>query len=158
MKRFLAPVVALPLFLAACQPASEQTAAPANTGPVLSYTDAFVMAPIADRPNTMGGIEISVSGGDVHLIGAESPIATSIETHTMAMDGDTMKMRPVEGWQIADGETLDLDRGKDHLMIFGLTEAIAPGDTVNITLSFHVEGREEPLMLEAEAEVRGRGQ
>ncbi|MEQ9315694.1 MAG: copper chaperone PCu(A)C [Henriciella sp.] len=158
MKRYLAPLIALPLILAACSEQTKPQDAPANEGPVISYTDAFVMAPIAGRDVTMGGIEISVSGGDVHLMGATSPIATSVETHTMAMDGDTMRMRPVEGWQIADGETLDLDRGKDHLMIFGLTETIAPGDTVNITLSFHVEGREEPLMLEAEAEVRGRGQ
>ena len=154
-------LIAIPLLLAACQPATESadtSGSQQEGGPVLSYTDAFIMAPIGGRDVTMGGIEITVNGGDVRLTGATSDAATTVETHSMSMDDGTMKMRPVEGWDIADGETLDLDRGGDHLMLFGVEPGLAAGDTANITFYLDVEGRDEPLTLEAEAEVRGVGE
>ena len=116
------------------------------------------MAPIAGRDITMGGIEITVEGGDVRLTGVSSDVATTVETHTMAMVDDRMQMRPVDGWDLKAGDTLKLDRGGDHLMFFGVDEALAAGDTANVTFYFDVEGREEPLTLEAEAEVRGMGE
>ncbi|MEM5515960.1 copper chaperone PCu(A)C [Henriciella sp. AS95] len=161
MKHFILGFAAIPLFLAACSQASEPSeteATPAADGPVLSYTDAFIMAPIGGRDVTMGGIEITANGGDVRLTGATSEVASSVETHTMSMDEGTMKMRPVDGWDIGDGETLDLDRGGDHLMFFGLEPGLAAGDVANVTLYFDVDGRDEPLTLEAEAEVRAVGE
>ena len=150
----LAALLLAPALLAACQPAST---AP-DGEPVLSYSDDFIMAPIAGRDITMGGIEITVEGGDVRLTGVSSDVATTVETHTMAMVDDRMQMRPVDGWDLKAGDTLKLDRGGDHLMFFGVDEALAAGDTANVTFYFDVEGREEPLTLEAEAEVRGMGE
>ena len=161
MKNLIAAIVITPFLLAACQPASETTetgAPPEAAGPVLSYTDAFIIAPIADRDVTMGGIEITVNGGDVQLSGASSDIASSIETHSMTMEDNVMKMRKTDGFYIEDGETLDLDRGANHLMLFGVKPGLAAGDTVDITFYFDVEGRDEPLRLDARAEVRAVGE
>lgn len=161
MRRSLAALVALPLVLAACQPASEPADTPAESaeaGPVLSYTDAFVMAPLGGRDVTMGGVEISISGGNATLTGVTSDIASAVETHTMSMEDGTMKMRPVEGLEIEDGGTLVLDRGGDHLMFFGVETGLAAGDTANITFYFDVDGRDEPLRLEAEADVLALGE
>lgn len=141
------------ILLAACQPASTG----GEDGPVLSYTDAFIMAPIAGRDVTMGGIEISVEGGDVTLTGAISDIAASVETHTMAMEDGTMRMRPVESFEIADGETLVLERGGDHLMFFGVVDGVAADDTANISFTFETASG-ETMTLEAEAEVRAQGE
>ena len=157
MKRLTPALLLAPLMMVACQPASTGDEE-APVGPVLSYEDAFIQAPLAGRDVTMGGIRISVEGGDVTLTGATTDAAASVETHTMSMEDGTMKMRPVEGWQIRDGETLILERGGDHLMFFGVDETLSPGDRTDITLYFDTPGREEPLTLVAEAEVRSIGE
>ena len=45
---------------------------------------------------TMGGVTVSVEGGDVTLTSASSPSFGTIELHTMAMVDDRMQMRQVE--------------------------------------------------------------
>ena len=140
------------LLVAACQPAGTNTA----EGPVLSYTDAFIMEPLGGRDITSGGITITVEGGDVRLTGASADIAETVETHTMSMQGDRMTMAPVDGWDIEDGGTLTLERGGDHLMLFGVREGLSAGDAANITLTFETPAG-ETLTLEAEAEVRALG-
>lgn len=151
MKR-LAALFLVPAFLAGCGSPGAET-----EGPVLSYENAFIMAPIAGRDVTMGGIEISVEGGDVTLTGAIADVAETVETHTMAMEDGTMRMRKVDSFDIADGETLTLERGGNHLMLFGVVEGLAAGDTANVSFSFETaEG--ETLTLEVEAEVRAQGE
>lgn len=151
--RCLAPLLLAPALIAACQPASS----PAGDGPVLSYEDAFIMAPIGGRDVTMGGIRITVEGGDVTLTGARSDVAATVETHTMAMVNDKMTMRPVESFEIKDGETLELKRGGDHLMLFGVVPDLAAGEAANISFTFETADG-ETLTLEADAEVRARGE
>lgn len=150
MKR-LAALCLASLMIAACHPGTE------TNGPVLSYTDAFIMAPIGGRDVTMGGIEITPSGADVRLVAVSSDAAETVEMHTMAMEDGTMKMRPVESFEISDGETLDLDRGGDHLMMFGASETLTAGETANLTLTFETADG-ETLTLEAEAEIRALGE
>ncbi|WP_084399227.1 copper chaperone PCu(A)C [Henriciella aquimarina] len=154
MKRLVLSCLLAPAFLAACQPGSTGS----DTGePVLSYEDAFIQAPLAGRDVTMGGIRITVEGGGVTLTGVTSDVAETVETHTMEMVDDRMTMRPVDGFEIKAGDTLVMDRGGNHLMLFGLQEDLAAGDTANITLTFESEGG-ETLTLEAEAEVRAVGE
>lgn len=150
MKRFAALLLA-PAMLAGC--GSSQTG---TDGPVLSYDDAFIMAPIAGRDVTMGGIEISVKGGDVTLTGVTSDIAGTVETHTMAMEDGTMKMRKVDSFDLADGDTLVLERGGNHLMLFGVVDGLAAGDTANLSFAFETDDG-EMLTLQAEAVVRAQG-
>ena len=153
MIRAAALLFAPVLFTAACQPASTGE----TDGPVLSYTDAYIMEPLGGRDVTAGGIKISVEGGDVRLTGAITDVAATVETHTMAMDGDRMTMSPVDGWDIKDGETLELKRGGNHLMLFGVIDGLAAGDTANISFTFETpEG--ETLTLEAETDVRALGE
>lgn len=145
-------LIAFGALLAACAPDST----PRQNGPVLSYTGAFVMEPIGGRDMTMGGVSLSVEGGDVRLVGASSPSIGAIELHTVTMDNGTMRMRQVEGYDIAGGETLALKRGSDHLMMFGLNDELVAGDTVDITLDFEADGT--PMNLVIEADVRGLGE
>jgi copper(I)-binding protein len=152
MTRFAAAFLLAPALLVACSPST-----PESDGPVLSYENAFIMAPIAGRDVTMGGIDISVKGGDVTMTGAISDVAETLETHTMTMEDGTMRMRPVEHFEIADGETLTLERGGNHLMMFGLVEGLSAGETANISFSFETDDG-DALTLEAEAEVRAPGQ
>ena len=105
---------------------------------------------------TMGGVTLSVEGGDVTLTGASSPSIGTIELHTMAMVDDRMQMRQVENFEIADGEALELKRGGNHLMMFDVGEGVTGGETVDITLSFEADG--EPMTLVVEADVRVVGE
>jgi len=149
MTRFLASAAVLAL-AAACAPSS-------NDGePVLSYTDAFVMEPIGGRDMTMGGLSLSVEGGDVTLIGASSPSIGTIELHTMAMADGRMQMRQVDSFDIADGEALELKRGGNHFMMFDVGEDVVSGETIDITLTLDADG--EPMTLVVEADVRAVGE
>ena len=54
------------------------------------------------------------------LIGAQSPDAEDVQIHGHMMDGDVMRMRPVDGIVIpADGEAV-LEPGGFHIMLIGL--------------------------------------
>lgn len=153
---FLASSLAVSM-LVACSPADAPVPEASSTGPVLSYTNAFVMEPIGSPDVTMGGISLSVEGGDVHLVSATSDAAGTIEMHTMSMADGKMQMRPVpEGFAIADGETLELKRGGNHFMLYNVTDAVRSGETVDITLNFDADG--EPMNLVVEAEVKAVGE
>lgn len=154
MTRLFASAAMLAL-AAACAPSEAPTPPASETGPVLSYTGAFVMEPIAGRDMTMGGLNLSVEGGDVRLTGASSPSIGTIELHTMAMADGKMQMRQVESFTIADGGSLELQRGGNHLMMFDLGEDVVSGETIDITLTLDADG--EPMTLVVEADVRAVG-
>ncbi|MEL6665595.1 MAG: copper chaperone PCu(A)C [Pseudomonadota bacterium] len=155
MSKWLMSAAAFGL-VAACSPADAPTPPASEASPVLSYSDAFVMEPIGGRDMTMGGVTISVEGGDVTLTSASSPAFGTIELHTMAMVDDRMQMRQVENFGIADGETLELKRGGNHLMMFDVGEGVTGGETVDITFNFEAAG--EPMTLVVEADVRVVGE
>ena len=155
MTRLFASTTLLAL-AAACSPADAPTPSASEAGPVLSYTEAFVMEPIGARDLTMGGVTLSVEGGDVTLTGASSPSIGTIELHTMAMADGRMQMRQVENFDIADGESLELKRGGNHFMMFDVGEDVMGGETVDITLTFDADG--EPMTLVVEADVRMVGE
>lgn len=155
MTRFLASAAVLAL-AAACSPSDAPTPPSGDSGPVLSYTDAFVMEPIGARDMTMGGLSLSVEGGDVTLTGASSPSIGTIELHTMAMSDGKMQMRQVESFDIAAGEALELKRGGNHFMMFDVGEDVVSGETIDITLTLDADG--EPMTLVVEAEVRAVGE
>ncbi len=154
MTRFLASTALLAL-AAACSPSDAPTPPTSETGPVLSYTDAFVMEPIGARDMTMGGLTVSVDGGDVVLTGASSTSIGTIEMHTMAMADGKMQMRQVDSFEIADGETLELKRGGNHFMMFDVGEDVVGGETVDITLTFDADGNPMTLVVEADVRVVG---
>ena len=75
---------------------------------------------------------------DDRLIGARTDVAEKAELHTHIMTADgVMQMREIEGGiAIAAGETHVFQRGSDHIMLMGLTRALAPGETFSVTLIF----------------------
>nr|WP_070961283.1 copper chaperone PCu(A)C [Hyphomonas sp. Mor2] len=153
MTRFFASAALIALAVA-CAPSDAPSAS--ESGPVLSYTDAFVMEPIGARDMTMGGLNLSVEGGNVTLTGASSPSIGTIELHTMAMTDGRMQMRQVESFDIADGESLELKRGGNHFMMFEVGEDVVSGETIDITLTLDADG--EPMTLVVEADVRAVGE
>ena len=87
------------------------------------------------------------------LTGGSFPLASKVEVHEMRLDGDVMRMKPVEGGlEIKPGATVELKPGGLHLMFMDLKEPLKEGQTVTGTLTFEKAGS-----IEVEYTVRGMG-
>ena len=159
MTRDLVLAAAILIGFTACAPneTGETPVTQTAAAPVISYSDAFVMEPIGGRDMTMGGVSLSVAEAGTRLIAASSPDFGTIELHTMQMVDGKMQMRQVEGFDIAAGETLTLQRGGNHLMMFDVGEGVIGGETVDLTLEF-ANGDEAPITLVVPATVRVVGE
>ena len=143
----------LALGLAACGGEPTTTTDPAETIATVEISDLYIVKPSAGRDMTGGGMLITATGGDFRLVSASSESANRVELHTMSMEDDVMRMRQVEGFDIADGETFSLEPGGPHLMLFGLEEGLQIGDETEMLFTFEdTDG--EPVTLNYKAEVR----
>ncbi|GAB3540269.1 hypothetical protein GCM10027343_09060 [Noviherbaspirillum agri] len=78
------------------------------------------------------------------LVGASTPVAKSVELHTMVMDNNVMKMREVSNIELKSGSTLVMKPGDGyHLMLMGLQKPLKEGDKFPITLNFEKSGKTE---------------
>ena len=131
---------------------TETTAAPVPAA-VVEISDLYIVKPSAGRSMTGGGMKVTATGGDFRLLGASSESADRVELHTMSMEDDMMRMRQVDSFDIAAGETFSLEPGGPHLMLFGLDEALQIGDETEMFFTF--EGANgESVTLNYRAEVR----
>ncbi|MEZ5945375.1 MAG: copper chaperone PCu(A)C [Hyphomonas sp.] len=154
LTRLLVPAAAA-LALAACSPPAIEPAAP-EAGTVIEVTDAYVMMPLEGRDVTGGGLKVTVQGAPVDLIGATTDAADRVELHTMTMDEGVMQMRQVESFTASEDAPIVLQRGGNHLMLFGLDPSLAAGDTVDIALEFRdADGDSQTVVTSAE--VKGLG-
>lgn len=82
------------------------------------------------------------SDQDDRLINASAGVAKRVELHTHKEMGEgVMQMMHVpEGFAIAAGEMLMLQRGGKHVMMMGLTETFDQGKVIEITLTFEKAG------------------
>lgn len=86
-------------------------------------------------------IENKGKSGD-KLISASSPIAKTVEIHTMSMEGNVMKMREVGQLDLKPQTTIDMQPGAGyHIMLIGLTEPLKAGDKFPLTLVFDKAGK-----------------
>jgi copper(I)-binding protein len=93
----------------------------------------WVRTTVAQQTTTGAFMTItSVQGGK--LVSATSPVAASVEVHEMKMDGNVMKMRPVDALPLPAGKPVELKAGAYHMMLMGLKAPVKAGDVVPITL------------------------
>ena len=77
------------------------------------------------------------------LIAVASPAAASAEMHSMAMDGNVMRMRALREIEIPAGARVALKPGGLHVMLLDLKQPLVSGDTVPLTLTFARAGTVE---------------
>ena len=79
------------------------------------------------------------------LVGVSSPVAKSGEIHTMAMEGNVMKMRELDGGlEVKPGQKITMQPGNGyHLMLMGLSKPLQAGEKVPATLTFEKAGKVE---------------
>lgn len=88
-----------------------------------------------------GFVELRNTGPSAdRLLGGSTPVAERLELHSMAMQGDVMRMRPVDSVPIPAGGSVALAPGGLHLMLTGLKAPLKVGDKVPVVLRFEKAG------------------
>lgn len=78
------------------------------------------------------------------LLAASSPIAKSVQIHSMKMEGDVMKMREADGIALAPAAKVAMQPGDGyHIMLLGLEKPLKAGDKFPMTLTFEKAGKLE---------------
>jgi copper(I)-binding protein len=93
---------------------------------------------------------------DETLVGASSPVAQVVEIHEMKMDAGVMKMSAVDRVPLPAGKVVDLSPGGYHVMLMGIRQPLAAGETVPITLTFEDKAGKK-TSVEVRAPVRALG-
>ena len=87
---------------------------------------------------------------DTTLIRVESPVAESVELHSMTMNNGVMEMRMLDRMALPAAKTVKLAPGGNHLMLFGLKQPLQKGTQVPLTLHFrYADGKPGKLELNA---------
>ena len=130
MKKIL---LILPLvLLAACNPFQAKE---------VSVYDAYSFATPAGFP--IAAVFMTIENNtdmDDRMIGFNTNRAGNSELHTMVMEGDTMRMRGVDAYDIASGETHTLKPGGDHVMMLNMGGNVVVGETFEGTAIFENAG------------------
>jgi len=99
-----------------------------------------------------GFMTLKNAGDADRVVGASSPVAGRVEMHVTVREGDVMKMRQVQGFELPAGGTFELKPGGAHLMLMGLKRPLAKGEKVPLTLKLEKGGE---LRLELAVEELG---
>jgi copper(I)-binding protein len=108
-----------------------------------------------------GGGFLRVTGGAVadRLLSASGSVSRSIELHTMEMDGNVMRMKPIEAIDIPAGGTVELKPGGKHVMFMGLAQPLKAGTSFPLTLRFEKAGEVKvEVQVSAQAPAGGGGE
>jgi copper(I)-binding protein len=102
----------------------------------------FARATVPNQPTGVVYMTIENKGDKAdQLISMESPIASSVEMHTMSMDGNVMRMRAVDSLELKPASAITLKPGGDyHVMLIGLKQPLKAGDKFPLLLRFKKSG------------------
>ena len=101
----------------------------------IAVTDAWSRAAMAGRTGVVY-LTITDAGAPDRLTGVSSPVAATAALHETIDDHGVMKMRPVAGLPVQQGEPVKLGPGGYHIMLEGLKQPLEPGQTFPVTLTF----------------------
>ncbi|MEO1657464.1 MAG: copper chaperone PCu(A)C [Pseudomonadota bacterium] len=127
-----------------------------NAPSELTVTDGYIRLPSPGA--SMAAAYLTLEGPEAdRLIAAEIEGVGTTELHTVLMDEDgVMRMRPVEGYDLAAGGSVVLEPGGNHLMLMEINEPLEAGQTRTTTLRFE-SGAETVIELGVKEQRRGGG-
>ncbi len=124
MIKFFAGVITLALLLTACEVNNR-----------VAIMDAWVRANAPGQ--SVGAAYMTfISADDSTFIRAETPLASSVEIHSMTMNDGVMKMRMLPEFPLKAGIEEKLTPGGFHLMLFDLKKPLLVGEKLDLTLTF----------------------
>jgi copper(I)-binding protein len=111
------------------------------TGEVVATAgDIEIIEPYArETVNDVAAVYMTLqsTGLEDTLVAAEASVGTAWEVHEVVEEGGSGSMRPVEGGLVIPaGGHVHLEPGSYHLMLMGLAEPLAPGDELEVELTF----------------------
>ena len=128
--------------LAACQPVKNE----------VKITDNWVRA--TQQGQEVGAAYMTLtSNTDTSLTSIETPVAGSVEIHSMSMDNGVMKMRMLEQLDLKANTPNQLAPGGFHLMLFDLKKALKVGDSVHFSLHFK-DAQHKETIIELDSPIK----
>lgn len=121
------------LALATCLALTSLPASARTPSAAVVVTDAWVRPSVAGQAGT-GGFMTLTSDQDLTLQGFSSPVASTAELHEMSLEGDVMRMRPIDALPLPKGQAVQLKPGGHHLMLIGLKTPLKVGTQVPVQL------------------------
>ena len=120
--------------IAAAVAALAATSAMAET--FFGVHDAYAITSRPGAPTAAIFMELHNLGDvDDRLIGARTDVAQITELHTHVMQDGVARMLEIEGGiALPMNGGHDFVRGGDHVMLMGVTQTLAPGMTIDVTL------------------------
>jgi periplasmic copper chaperone A len=111
----------------------------------LVIDQAWIRPTPAAAPVAGGYLTITNSGDKAdRLTAVSADFAASSEIHEMKMEGQVMKMRPIDGGlSIKPGQTIELKPGGFHIMFMKPKQPMVEGETHKVTLEFERAGTVE---------------
>ena len=120
----------------------------------ISVTDAWARAMMPGQKVSGAYMQIQ-SDADARLVGVSSSAVPRVELHEMKMDGDVMRMREAKAIELPKGKTVSLQPGGYHIMLMNLSQPIAAGDGIPLTLTVESGGKRQTIEVNAEARTIG---
>jgi periplasmic copper chaperone A len=106
-----------------------------DTQTSVAITDSWVRANAPGQ--SVGAAYMTLnSPQDSTLVYVETPVADSVEIHSMSMENNVMKMRMLEELPLKAGKPEKLSPGGYHLMLFDLTRPLNAGENAAFKLCF----------------------
>jgi copper(I)-binding protein len=124
--------------------------------PSVTVTEPWVRGTVAQQKATGFFARLTAPAG-AKLVAVSSPVAGVAEIHEMAMDGSTMRMRPLPaGLDLPAGQAVELKPGGYHVMLMDLKQPLAAGRPVPLTLVIERrDGTRESVAVEAPVRALG---
>jgi copper(I)-binding protein len=106
-----------------------------------------------------GYMRITNTGSEPdRLLGGAVPVSGKLEIHEASMQGDLMRMRPLEqGLELKPGQTVEFKPGRHHLMFVDLKRPLKEGEIVKGTLVFEKAGTVAVVYAVRAIGARGSG-
>src|SRR5690606_22784808 len=101
----------------------------------VTIADAWARATVPQQKSS-GAFMTLTASEDTRLVGVSSTAAGIAEIHEMKMEGNVMKMRPIEALALPAGQAVELRPGGYHLMLMQLPQPLEAGTTIPVSLSF----------------------
>jgi len=89
---------------------------------------------------TAGYLNI-IANKDAKIIMIESKMIGRIETHSMIMDGEIMKMRKITP-ELKKNINYEFKPGGNHLMLFDIKRELKVNDDINLLFTFELKNKE----------------
>ena len=120
----------------------------------VEVTDAWVRATVPGQKVAAAYMGLRAAA-PARLVGVETKAARSGEIHSMSHESGVMKMRRLDSLELPAGQTVSLEPGGNHIMLFDPLKPFTEGQRVPLKLIVEQGGKR--VEISVDAPVRSAG-